>query len=337
MDLNKIIQEIDSKKIKPVYFLCGDEPFYIDLITDVIENGFLSESDKQFNQVVLYGKDVTVLQISDLAKRYPMMASHQVVIIKEAQDVNNIQLLAPYLSNPLQSTVLVICYKYKTIDKRKKDSKEFVDAIQKNGVWFESKKLYENQIASWITNYVASRNLQIENKAAAVMADHIGADLSRIVNEIDKLIITLPEGKNIITALHVEKMIGISKDFNTYELLDAIVVKNSLKAYRIIDYFSKNPRSGGMIYHLSVLYNYFSNLLAVYYLNDQSEKGIASALSMAPWQAKNLISGKKNYKGMKVFNIIGLIREFDAKAKGFESASTNDSELMKELVYKILN
>ncbi len=341
MTHTEILSTLARRVFKPVYFLTGDEPYYIDLVSDYIEQNVLTEDEKSFNQTVVYGRDLDMGTIVTMAKRYPMMAQYQVIIVKEAQDAAEFEKLAMYLDKPLESTILVLCFKYKKIDKRTSDGKRIAKLIEEKGVWFESKKLYDNQVPAWMNEYLKEKNLVIDAKAATMMADSLGTDLSKIVNEVDKLIITLPQGQNRITAAHVEKMIGISKDFNTFELIDAISAKNVFKSFQIVDYFARNPKSGLMVMHLTTLFNHFVNVLAVQYMpNSQgahNEYEVAKHLGLTPFQARKFIETTKNFPPRKVVQIISLLRTYDAKSKGYGQTGTADGELFKELVYKILN
>ena len=263
--INKIVDDIASGRTKPIYFLMGEEACYIDKISDYIENNVLREEEKEFNQMVLYGRDVEIEDIIANAKRYPMMADKQVLIIKEAQDLSRvIEKLTPYVENPLMTTVLVICYKYKTLDKRKKLSK----AVSKTGCLFESKKLYENQVGGWISTELKDRGYQIEPKANIMLVEFLGNDLSKINNELSKLTLILKKGSTI-TAVDIEKNIGISKDFNNFELQNAIGSKKIIKANRIIMYFAQNPKSNPLVLTISLLNNYFTRLLSYHGLKDK--------------------------------------------------------------------
>jgi DNA polymerase III subunit delta len=341
MTHTEILSSLKRRSFRPVYFLTGDEPYFIDLISDYIEQNVLTDDEKSFNQTVVYGRDVDMPTIVTMAKRYPMMAEYQVIIVKEAQDADAFEKLALYLDKPLQSTILVLCFKYKKIDKRTSENKRVVKLIEEKGVWFESKKLYDNQVPAWINSYLSEKNLVIDAKAATMMVDSLGTELSKIVNEVDKLIITLPQGHNRITAAHVEKMIGISKDFNTFELIDALSVRNVYKSFQIVDYFARNPKSGLMVMHLSTLFNYFVNVLAVQFMPKNprgfNEFEISKHLGITTFQAGKLIPTATNYSAFKVVEIIALLRTYDAKSKGFGQTGTEDGELFKELVYKILN
>jgi DNA polymerase III subunit delta len=329
-----IMTSLQKKEYAPVYMLMGEEPYYIDKISDYIENNVLSEAEREFNQMVIYGKDVeNMASVIAAAKRYPMMAPHQVIIIKEAQHISNYDDLVFYLQKPQPTTILVFCHKYKALDKRKKVCLE----LAKSGIVFESKKLYENQIPSFISNLLKTKQLQIELKAANMLAEFLGNDLERIVNEVDKLIASGKIQNNCITADLVEKNIGISKDYNNFELVNALAYHQVLKSNRIVDYFGKNKKNNPLILTISVLFNFFTNLLQLHRLTDKSQMGIASALGINPFFVKDYLEASRHYSYAKVVFIIDFIRETDAKSKGFKNASVGENDLLRELIFKILH
>jgi DNA polymerase-3 subunit delta len=331
--INQIVTDIKNGHIKPIYFLMGDEPYYIDKITDFIESTILSEEEKGFNQVVLYGRDVSIDDIISNAKRYPMMAERQVVIVKEAQDLSrNIEDLVSYVENPQPSTVLVICYKYKTLDKRKKLSK----TVAKNGLLFESKKLYDNQIGEWIRRVLAGKNYKIEPKATVILGEFLGTDLSKISNELNKLMIILPKGSTI-TASHIEENIGISKDFNNFELRKAVGEKQIVKANQIIQYFGRNPKSNPLVVTISLLNSFFTQLLIFHGLSDKSKTNVSKALRINPYFVSDYQSAARNYPMRKVSNIISLLREADIKSKGVGAQNLPPEDILKELLFKIMH
>ncbi len=333
MELNTILRDLKNKNYKPIYFLMGEEPYYIDLITDYIASNVLDESEKALNQIILYGKDTTVPDIINTARRYPMMASHQVVIVKEAQTLNDIDNLCYYAEAPLHSTILVINYKYKSLDGRKKLSR----IISEKGVLFESKKLYDDNIPGWITNWLKEREKDIELKASVLLTEFLGKDLGKIVNELEKLIITLPEGSDTITAEHIEKNIGISKDYNNFELNKALIQKNVLKANRIINYFDKNQKNNPVFITISSLYYLFSRILLYHSIKDKSKKNVASALNINPFFVSDYELAARTYTHDEVVLIIALLREYDLKSKGYGNVSMPPGGLLKELVYRILH
>ena len=336
MTFDQIIGDLKNKIYYPVYFLTGEEPYYIDLISDYIENNVLTEEEKEFNQTIIYGRDVDVPTIISYAKRFPMMANYQVVIVKEAQDIDKpkpkIEELTSYVENPLSSTILVINYKYKKLDGRKKLAK----LIAKKGVLFESKKLYQDKVQSWITNYIQEKGLSITPKAGALLAEYLGTDLGKIVNEISKLTINLADGGKIDDAL-IEKNIGISKDYNVFELQDALGRRDILKANRIANYFAANPKENPLIKTIIVLYKYFSSTLLYHRLKNKSKNNVASKLSINPFFVKGYEVAARSYSIANIVRIISYLREYDLKSKGVDSISATDGELLKELIYKILH
>jgi DNA polymerase-3 subunit delta len=332
MKYSDIIQELKNKIYKPIYFLYGEEAFFIDKITDFISENVLSESEKAFNQTVLYGKDSKIEDIINSAKRFPMMANHQVIIVKEAQELKNIEKLEYYAVEPLKSTILVINYKYKSLDKRKKVYKE----LKKNAVLFESKKLYENQIPDWIIKYLKEKKYSIDQIACRILTDYLGTDLSKVSNELDKLIISLPEGTRI-TSDHIEKNIGISKNYNNFELQNALRDKDVLKANRIIDHFAKNPKEHPFFMIIISLFSYFSKLLNYHFLKDKSQNNAASVLKINPYFVKDYSLSAKRYDIKKLVSIIALLREYEMKAKGYNNVSTSHADLLREMIFKIVH
>lgn len=329
----QILDSLKRKEYAPVYYLMGEESYYINLLAGYIENNVLQEADKAFNQTVLYGKDADIRTIINAAKRFPMGSQYQVVIVKEAQQLKSIEELSFYLKQPLASTILVFCHKYGTLDKRKKVASE----IEKTGVLFVSEKLRDYQIPAWITKYLADRKVKISEKAALMLTEFLGTDLSKIANELDKLLITKPESETTITPELIEKNIGISKDFNNFELQSALVAGDVLKANRIILYFADNPKNNPVIVTLSVLFNFFSNLMVYHYLQDKSSAVVARELGVNPYFVKDYQAAAKRFSAAKTLRIISLLRESDARSKGIENVSTDAGDLLKELVYKILH
>ncbi len=329
----KIVNDIKSGNIKPIYFLMGEEPYYIDKLSDYIEKNVLSEEEKGFNQTVLYGRDVTIEEIISTSKRYPMMADRQVVIVKEAQDlIKTIDKLESYAENPMLSTVLVMCYKYKTLDKRKKVTKY----LAKSGVVYESKKLYENQVGDWIKRVLSGKNYSIEPKASAMLVEFLGTDLSKINNELEKLQIILPKG-TIISANHVEENIGFSKDFNVFELRKAIGERNVLKAYQIAQYFSENPKDNPMVVTTTLVFGFFIQLLKYHGLKDRNPKNVAAVLGVNPFFLKDYDLALRNYPMKKVSAIIATLRAIDVKSKGVGAHALPQHDLLKEMLVSIFN
>jgi DNA polymerase III subunit delta len=333
MTYEKILSDLQNKSFHPVYFLAGEEPYFIDQISDFIEKHALSESEKSFNLLILYGKDSDAAAVTNAAKRFPMMANHQVVIVKEAQTMRNIEDLVFYIDNPQPTTILVINYKYKTPDKRKK----LFLSLQKNAVYFESKKLYEDKIPSWIISYLESRKYSIDENSCMLLVEFLGNDLGKIANELNKLMITLPEGEKRINSLHIEKNVGISKDYNNFELNKALGQKNVLKANRIVNYFSKNQKDNPMVLTMGILYSFFSKVMVYHFLKDKSRKHAASKLKVNPFFISDYEVAARNYTPAKLYEIMGLLREYDLKSKGYKNVSTDNGELLKELVYRILH
>ena len=329
----RIIKDIQAGNIKPIYFLMGEEPYYIDKLSEYIENNVLQEHERDFNQTVLYGRDVTIEDIVGNAKRFPMMADRQVVIVKEAQELSRtIDKLESYAENPQPTTVLVICYKYKTLDKRKKVTK----TLDKVGVVFESKKLYENQVGDWMKRVLAGKKLNIEPKAAAMFVDFLGTDLSRIANEIDKLAIILKPGETITPAV-IEENIGFSKDFNPFELRKAIGEKNQLKAYQIADYFAQNPKDNPIVLTIGLVFGFFTQLLQYHGLKDKSPANAAKMLKVNPYFLKDYDVALNNYPMKKVSAIVSTLRDIDVKSKGVGANNISQHDLLKEMLVKIFN
>lgn len=330
----EIVRNLRNKVYAPVYFLMGEEDYYIDRISDYIIDTVLTDTEKEFNLTVLYGSDTDIATIINAAKRYPMMSKYQVVAVREAQALRNLDELVYYLQKPLESTILVMCYKHGALDRRKK----LVAELEKAGVLFESKKLKDAQLPGFITSYLKRKQVEIEPKASEMMAEFVGTDLNRMAGELEKLVITLPAGQRRITPEQIERNIGISKDYNNFELRNALIEKDVLKANRIIKYFEKNPKNNPLQVTLAVLFNFFANLMLVYYAPDKSDRGIAAHLGLrSPWQAKDYENAMKRYTGVKVMQIVGAIRQCDAKSKGVGNSSVSDGELLRELVYFILH
>ncbi|SIS69546.1 DNA polymerase III, delta subunit [Zobellia uliginosa] len=331
-EAKRIVTDIKNGTIKPIYFLFGEEPYYIDAISSYIEKNVLADEEKGFNQVVLYGKDVTIDDIVANAKRYPMMAERQVVVVKEAQHlVRTIENLTTYVENPQMTTVLVVCYKYKKLDKRKKLYK----AVQKAGVLFESKKLYENQVSDWIRKNLHGRGYSISHKAAILLTEYLGTDLSRINNELQKLELVLPK-ESEITPADIEEHIGISKDYNNFELKKAIGERNILKATRIITYFAQNPKDNPFVLTITLLNTFFTQLLQYHGLKDHSPKSVASALRINPYFVGEFQTAARNYPMKKVSAVISALREMDMQGKGVGANVPSQADLLKELLVKII-
>ena len=332
MKFDQILDNLKNKKYSPIYLLSGEEAFFIDEISDYIEANVLGEGEKEFNQTILYGKETDVPTIISVAKRFPMMSDYQVVIVKEAQEIKKIEDLASYATQPLESTLLVLCYKYKKFDKRK----TFTKTVAKTGVFFESAKLYENKIPDWINSQLQKKGYTIRPKAALMLTEFLGTDLSKISNEIGKLEINLPKGTEITDAI-IEENIGISKDYNVFELQKALGSKNVFKANQIVNYFAANQKDNPMPKVVGVLNMFFSKLLMYHSTKDKSSNNIAKILSINPFFVNDFQRAAKSYPFSKLTQVISLLREYDLKSKGVNNSSSTDGELMKELVFKILN
>ncbi|RKS53596.1 DNA polymerase III delta subunit [Gillisia mitskevichiae] len=332
-DAIQIVTSIKNGQVKPIYFLMGEEPYYIDKIANYIEDQLLPEEEKGFNQMVMYGRDTSVDEIISNSKRYPMMAERQLIIVKEAQDLSRtIEKLEAYSDNPQPTTTLVVCYKYKKIDKRKKLYK----SVAKTGVIFESKRLYENQVADWIQKTLKSSGYAISPKASQMLVEFLGTDLSKIDNELQKLQLIAPKGTNISPEL-IEENIGISKDFNNFELRKAIGMRDTVKAHRIINYFAQNTKDNPMVVTVSLLFGYFSQILQYHGIADKSKANVAKVLKVNPYFVGDYVLAAKNYPMKKVSQIITYLRETDVKSKGVGATNIPAGDLLKELVVKIMN
>jgi len=332
-EVKQLVSDIKKGNLKPIYFLMGEEPYYIDKISGFIEKNVLAEEEKGFNQMVLYGRDVTIEDIVANAKRYPMMAERQVVIVKEAQDLSrSIEKLAAYAENPQPTTVLVFNYKYKKIDKRK----ALYKTLKKIGVVYESKKLYENQVSDWIRRVLAPKGYNISPKAAQMLVEFLGTDLSKINNELEKLQLIIPTGSQITPEL-IEENIGISKDYNNFELRKAIGERNIIKTHQIINYFADNPKDNPMVVTVALLFNFFAQILHLHGLKDKTPRAIASSLKINPYFVSEYTNAAHNFPMRKVSQIIGTLREFDVKSKGVGANAIPQGDLLKELIVRILS
>lgn len=331
-----IMRDLKSGKYAPVYILMGDESYYIDRITDYIAENVLEPDDRDFNQTVVFGADTTAAQVVDMAKGYPVMpASHRVVIVKEAQGLKSLDALERYFEKPLASTLLVIAYKNGTIDRRKK----VVGKAEAVGVVFESKKKRDYELPTFIEAYLKKNHVAIDPKSAAMIAEHIGADLSRLISELDKVMISLPDDNRRVTPDIVEREIGVSKEFNIFELRTAIIECNVFKANQIVKYFDKNPKAGSLFSCLPLLYTFFQNLMVAFYAPDKNnDNNLAAFLELkSVWALKDYRVGMRNFSAMKTLQILAKIRETDAKSKGLDSLNTSTDDLMRELIFFILH
>ena len=329
-----IVRDVRAGDVKPVYCLMGAESYYIDRLSDFIVDSALKPEERDFNLFTFFGAESTVDAVINAAKGFPMGARRLVVVVKEAQNLANFDRLEFYLRQPQPSTVLVLCYKNGTLDRRKK----IVGMIEKAGVLFESPRLYDSQLPGFIREYMKRLHLDVDARACALLAEYVGADLNRLVGELDKLVVALPEGQHAVTVDLVEHQVGISKDFNIFELQDALAQKDMEKVSRIVNYFDKNPKANPIQKTLPALFKFFSNLMLAYYAPERTERGIANWLGLADWQVRrNVLPAMKNYTGTKVMKILGEIRRTDARSKGVENPSTPNGELMEELLYFILH
>lgn len=332
---DSVMRDLKARKFVPVYLLMGDESYYIDKITDYIAETVLKPEEKDFNQTIVFGSDVTADNIAEMIRQYPMMAEHQVVIVKEAQNIKNWDAIEKYVEKSLMpSNILVLCYKNGSLDKRKK----LPGLVSKTGVLLESNKIKDWQLLSFIENFLKKQQIGIDPKSTQMIADSIGTDLGRLVSELDKLQISLPENDKRITPEIVEHQIGVSKDFNAFELKDAIINKNIFKANQIIKYFDENPKAGSIYMFLPMIFKFFQNLMIAYYSPRKDPDGLASYLELrGKWAVKDYLTGMRNFTGVKVMQIISKIREIDAKSKGLDNPNTPAGELMKELIFFILH
>ena len=332
MDHKLLLKEIRNKKFEKIYFLHGEEPYFIDVLTKAIQDNALEESERDFNQSILYGKDAEVLSLISELKSYPMMAERRLVILKEAQYFKAIEQLESYLENPVTSTIFVICYKYKTFDARKKTLKNAL----KNGVVFKSEKVKEYQLAEWIQQNVKSSGYEMTSKACMLMVESLGNDLGRIVKELEKLAVLIEKGTTI-NDKHIEENIGISKDYNVFELTNAVANKDNLKALKIVDYFEHNPKAADLVFVISNLFKFFSQIMRIHFLPNKSREAVAKALGLHPFVAGELTNAKNKYDPRKIAANIALIHEYDLKSKGVRNTSATQGELMRELVYQLIH
>lgn len=332
-EVKKILAEIKKGNFSPIYFLMGDEPFFIDTISNYIENNVLSDMEKAFNQLVVYGKDISIDTLVNYAREFPMAAEHRVIIVKEAQELSRtIEQLTTYVENPSQTTILVICYKYGKIDARKKLAK----VLKEKYTLFESKKMYENQVANWIPTYLKSKDYTISPIATQLLVDYLGNDLSRIVNELSKISIILPKNSEITPDV-IEKNIGISKEFNVFELQKALGKRDLVRALRIVKYFSENQKDNPLVIIITNLYNYFEKLLTYHGTDNKTDANLSKELGVNIFFVKDYHEAARNYPMKKISQIIASIRETDVKGKGVNSGSISYEDLLKELIIKIIN
>jgi DNA polymerase-3 subunit delta len=332
MDFKSILKEVENKQFKPLYLLHGEEPYYIDIVSKAIQDHALEEHERDFNQVVVYGKDAEILSLISEAKGFPMMAERRLVIVREAQDLKDLELLESYCAQPNPTTVFVFCHKYKKLDARSKVYKEF----SKNGLVFLSDKVKDYHLSDWISNYLRTTDFSITPKASMLLAEFLGNDLSKITNELDKLALLLQKGTTI-NEVHIEENIGISKDFNFFELSNAVRVRDVPKAMQIVYYFNHNPKAGPLVVIVGNLFGLFSNLMRVHFSPNKSHESIAQSLRVHPFVAKELIQATKIYPPKKISANISILHEYDLKSKGLDNPSFSDGELLQELVFKLMH
>jgi len=336
MTFEEIIQQVKNGNIAPIYFLYGDEPYFIDKISEIVQKHALTDEERGFNEIIMYGRDANVTNLVHAARQYPMGAGKQLIIVREAQHLDNIDILESYFKNPLQTTILVITYKYKTFDKRTKNYLTL--SKQPKAVLFESKKLYDNQMNQWINDFAKEKGLIIEPRASALLIEYLGTELEKVVQSIEKLTVAIGPVKKQITVDDVAKFIGISKEYNPFELQSAIINRDIMKANRIVKAFSANQKDNPIQLVVSVLFAYFSKLLLYYYIPDKNNKyAVAATLKVNPFFVDEYRKGFQNYKGVKIPEIISLLREYDMKSKGFGNISASGGDLLKELIFKIMH
>jgi len=336
--VKKIWSDLKAGKFAPVYFLQGEESFYIDMISNYIETHALTESEKGFNQVILYGKDVTMASILTNARRFPMMAERQVVIVKEAQDIQDLnkeigaKLLLDYLSRQVPSTILVFCHKHKSLDKRRELGKK----IDQYAVMLNTKKMYDNQLPEFVYEYIKEKKVQVDDRAVQVLCEYVGNDLHRLANEIDKLIISLPPGGGI-SVDQVMNQVGVSKEYNIFELQKAILQRDSLLANKIVNYFESNTKKNPMIPVVAFLYSFFSKLLMATQVADKSEKSLASELRVSPYAVRDYTLALRQYSQVKIIDNITALKDADLKLKGVNTGAADEGQIFRELVWRIMN
>jgi DNA polymerase III subunit delta len=332
MTYEQIRKDLTNKIYHPVYVLTGEEPFYIDEIATFIEDNVLDENERSFNQMVLYGADIDLTTLISYARRFPMLSNYQVIIVREAQEIKNIEDLALYVEKPLKSTILVLCYKYKKIDKRK----TFLKLVEKHGVFYESKRLYDDKVPEWINQYVIEKGSNIRPKAAMLLAEYVGTDLSRVAHEIGKLLINIP-GATQITEDHIEQYIGVSKEYNIFELQKALGEKDVFKANKIAHELSCNPKENPLIKIVPILFSFFSKLLVYHGLTDKTRSNVASVLGINPFFVPDYQRAAQNFPMQRLIPVISVFKEYDLKSKGVDNTSVEDPELLKEMIFKILH
>lgn len=331
----EVIEMIRRGEYKPIFLLMGEESYYIDRLSEYIADNVLTKDEQDFNQTVIYcTRETAVADVINCARRYPMMAKYQVVIVKEAQNLLKLEELAVYAQNPLQTTILVICYKNGKLDGRKK----LVAAVEKVGVVCESPKVKEGMLPQFITEYLQRKQVTIDERACQMMAESVGADLNRLAGELDKLVLALPTGQQRINTDLVEQHVGVSKEFNVWELRDALIAKNVAKANKVLHYMELNAKANPPVMTVAHLFNFFSTIMLAYYAPDRSEQGLMRHLELQKtWQLRSYTAAMRNYSALKTMQIIGKLREADARLKGIERGNLTDEDIMHELIYFILH
>lgn len=331
----EIVEQIRRQEYKPIYLLMGEEAYYIDRISEYIADNVLTKDEQDFNQTIIYcTRETAVADVINCARRYPMMAKHQVVIVKEAQNLLKIDELAVYAQNPMETTILVICYKNGKVDGRKK----LIPAVEKVGVVFESPKLKDGMLPQFIADYLRRKQVSIEERACLMMAESVGADLNRMAGELDKLVLALPTGQMRITPDLVEQHVGISKEFNLWELRTAVSNKDVAKVNKIIFYFDQNPKANSPVATVAMLFNFFAQLMLAYYSPDRTDRGMMVQLDLRQnWQLREYTTAMRNYTALKTMRIIGKLREADARLKGINRGNLTDADIMHELFFYILH
>lgn len=332
MDHKLIIKNIQQQQFEKIYFLHGEEPYFIDAICDAIVDKAMDESERDFNQTIVYGKEADAGSIIADAKSYPMMGERRLVVIKEAQEFKEIDLLESYFEHPVDTTILVICYKYKKFDTRKK----LIKTAASKGLVFLSEKVKDYKLVDWISSYAKEVGYQISPKAAMLLAEFLGTDLGRIVNELEKLSILVEKG-TMINEAHIEENIGISKDYNFFELSNAFAARDYLKASKIVNYFEKNPKSGPIIPIIANLFGYHTKLMRIHFAKDKNPAALASTLGVAPFLVSQYTQAARIYNPKKLAENIAILQEYDLKSKGIDNASIPEGELLKEMIYRLMN
>ena len=340
-EFEQLMAKIAKREFAPIYLLMGEESYFIDRLSDALAQTILSPAEQSFNQITVYGKESEAGQVVNLCRQMPMMGAYEVIIVKEAQQLRQIEKLSHYTSKPQQSTILIICHKEKNVDKRSALYKQ----CQKEGVVFESIRPRDYEIAPWLTQFISRKGLKISPKAVQMLSDHLGCDIAKISNELDKLVVSLPAGTVEISDVDIEQKVGISKDYNNFELCNAVAVQDMKRAMNIADHFARNPKDNPLLLTIMALYGLFRDIFIINYLRwQQQKKGIPLPNDMELmrilkksnlYAIGELKQQSARWNNRKVFNILGLLREYDGKSKGIDAGGMNDGELLRELLLKI--